>query len=713
MYLDQAIHDERHTRSGDARLVHFWDADSLFFTAFGFRGLRTRDIATNTTLAQALLSAGMLGPVSILSHHRVELFSQLDRRAHDLGDRMGSDSGDLDAFLDSYQREVSQWDEVVADIRRAANTDKLKTTVEALHSLERMDRKTFVLFEATAGTLASRIRRVLTDTRTIEYAAADLPKTKQILGDPRFSMFLEGLMRYRQGPRPNIAADAAALTTLAILNDRARGSSDPVYPRFFTSTKSLRMLYSSEEWARQELRYSLKGDPRRVGTIWRDAYYYILRAMFPALNSTTASSSPGLLPDRPEFDELDGISRELLRAVRTGDRELEKVADEYLLSNGKPLWDVIEDLEDSGRAAVWLRLAREDHAKRWATGIQAIRLLSTHELTREAINRVFEDTTKKMRKEIIGASCHTGLLQAFSSVSGYVGHGLASDGMSRITQLASIRWGVEPSDLADFVGVALDGGVQVSFARLSSVKWLLRSVSRVERACVCLFSVDDYTSARRLIEMVPESKRSAALVAMLLAARIRERRLPSASAVLAMMDECQRSFERLAHRDQAALCVAYGYVAFHLWRRRQEAVVAETPTDEVGWAAWSCGIVETRLSEMDDSLRVFALNHVVYVQTVANLRRLDESTDFVRLKVLAESTGLYRLADTVGHGITLMARRDPLWKENRAAWLIKYKSDLSEADDWLSQAQRSGLPDREVDQHVEFLRATIRDAQAR
>lgn len=714
MFLEQAVHDEQHVRAKDARVVHFWDADSIFFTAFGFRAMRSRDFSSNTVLAQALLSAGLIGPVTMLSHHRVELFSQLDRRVRDIEERGTSDSDELDLFLDSHPAESAAWDDAVPTLRRAVSSGTMEATLDAVRSLQSIKRDTFVLFEATTDTFANRLRRVLADSSLVDYGAVDLPSTKQVLGDPRFSMFLEGVMRYRHlnHQTANIAADAAALTTLAILNERANTSSEPVFPRFFTSTASLRQLYSSEEWVRQELQYVIRGERNRLGTVWRGPYYYVLRTMFPALDSSRTFAPAALVPDRPRFEQLVTLSNELINAVRAGDGDVEDMADSYLLSDGKPLWDVIEDLEDSGRAAAWLRIRPSEYAKRWSEGVSAIRGLSTNQLTRDAINRVFADTTVKMRSEVLDAACHTGLIRAYSAVTSPAGnHQMPAAQFSRIDQLASIRWGVPARKLLDFLGVGEKSSHVERSLKLSSVRWLLRSPRRLECASVCLLAVDDYTTVRRLLGRLPASKHSPGLLAIGLAAKIRESRVFTPYELEETMMECQRTFESLGDSDQVRHSVAFGYVAFHVWRRSSFASDPDAPNDDLHWASWSSSIVEDRLDSMEPELMRFALNHVVYVQSVANLLRPNSFTMASRLKELAEVTGLYRLADTVGHRMTLTARRDPLWQDNRAAWLLAHQSELDEASAWLRKAQMGAVSDREVDQHREFLDATLRDAQ--
>lgn len=720
MNLDQAVHDEHHFRSHDGRVVHFWDTDSIFFTAFGFRALKANQMSTKETLAQALLSAGLLGKVSILSHHRVELFANLEDRVERISADQLSDKSELAKFLDTFPTVQDSLEDVAPAIRQAMSSNPsiagLRSAFEALRTIEP---EAFILLEAASGTLAQRYRKILLDSGVLDYSAATLPGTKQILADPRYPMFEEGVERSRRDRRffriSQNAADAAALTALAILIDRASFEDPPVLPRFFTSAPSLQHLYRTEAWVRQELSYPIRSERNRRGTIWRTADYYILKAMFPALASDVPTPEHAIVPSVPTYEELSWLSRQLIRSILLGDETLEKFVDSYLLSDGAVLSDVIDDFSSAGMATIWLRLDRDVLKDRWSDGVAAISQLSGHELARAAIDDVLNETTDHLRTEIVGARNYAAVVRAFSDLEQLMSQSSDSELIQKLDDLGTIRWGVSTDRITHLLDIS-----GISSRRPSGSSSLLRpevvlrdlTIEHAETLSSILIGLDSFSAACSVASGFAPVSQTACLQIISLGARVRERRLVPDLELRSIMQEVQSLYSSLSQVEASRLCLGFAYTALHAWRRSMDALQSiASPQDSRGWARWSIDIVRSHIDDVSDSQFIYALNHLVYAQTIANIESHDRHLLAARLRDFADSTGLYRLADTVGYHQFLLALRDPLWERNPAQWFLVHRDDLEEAQRWLDRARRGALSDREVIQHEDYLRSVVRDAQ--
>lgn len=101
--------------------------------------------------------------------------------------------------------------------------------------------------------------------------------------------------------------------------------------------------------------------------------------------------------------------------------------------------------------------------------------------------------------------------------------------------------------------------------------------------------------------------------------------------------------------ERQRLALGVGYVLFHAWRKSSAAIRIDTqPEDFDGWAALSRDIVLSRLNQFSRDLLVLAMNHVVYVESMAGLEGEHTVGLVAALRAQAGETGLYRLFDTLG-----------------------------------------------------------------
>ena len=231
--LEQAVHDAQHERVGDA---DFWDDDSLHVPVRGYVALtKEQHRSSKDGLAQALFSAGFLGRVKLLRPHRGEFLGQIATWQESTG---GEPPTPLDSVLGDPQ--VGQ----ILAITRSMSSDQLseKQISHALQELRRVDYRAFILVESMAGVWQERLLRLtrsqgLIDLHSYGRSLAELSQTTE------FRELSSELSRLRSDHRPLATAiDAAALASLIFMNRESVEGSGRVFPRFFTSSESLKRM---------------------------------------------------------------------------------------------------------------------------------------------------------------------------------------------------------------------------------------------------------------------------------------------------------------------------------------------------------------------------------------------------------------------------------------------------------------------------------------
>lgn len=720
VHLEQAVHDAHHEAEGGVAVVHFWDDDSLFLPSFGFEELRqkraypraggtAKDLANRTTrddvVTQALFAAGYLGPVSMLAPHRVEYFSLIERRMEQKADRPFSKR--LDDFLDSRSEELDQLLDVGHELNRLVGTRDPADTKKAIRLLRDIDPWTFVLMENTTHAWPERVKRLLSTGQLIDLGLAELPTSGEILADPTFDQIHEGLVRAGGSHRTVATAiDAAALTSLAILVRRLSEPGASLYPRFYTSSARIRTLFHGEEWFRECLSFKIPGDGGRLrtGTAWRDPYYYQLRARFPSLRP---SASRGNKTVGPTLHQLDVLSARVKSAVVEGSAEVDRLLSSSVTPDGRPLLALITALERMGMADIWLTSDPADYAQRWRDGLSAIWTMSTLDLTRQCMSSVYDelndDTVRSVNLYEVQIDIMTGLARAVTLSK----RDRLRNELGDMKNLGLERWGISAPGQSHHPLPLIEGvGTARSLLYWSDPERLYKNPTDLVLTVGLLLSIDEFDLALRVLDPY-EGDRTGTLGVMYLAARVRAANYVSDETLATIVNDLFSIWEAISEREKLRLALGFGYVAFHAWRKSSPAIaVAAAPADPSGWADFSRRIVRDRLHEFRRDRLVLALNHIVYVESVAGMEGADSLALVSSLREQAGETRQYRIFDTLGWREYLLLEREGRVADVGAGLSRIERLEASLED--LRTASLGAYRDREVAEHLQIVSEAYR-----
>jgi len=686
--LKQAVHDVGHEHGPGIRVTHFWDADSLHFPVAGFRGYHENTSLQRHQFIQALLSAGYIQPVSLLPTHRVELFAHIQGLERTDRGTQTSYSAQLDAFLTEHSHELrslAAFEETYRN-RRDVGID------EAVALLQDLDRHQFTLVEATVSPWEERAARLFKRGYVTQPSAARLPTMSHVLRDPRFDMFIRGLRRHgNENRRPmSDAIDAAALTTLAILNERAPARDRGLYPRFHTSSATLRTLYREETWVRENFAFRLNpNEPEPTGTIWRGTYYYRLRTFFPSLRFSGVALNGG-----PALAELEALLEDLGEAP-SGDSVALGALERHQFSDGSTVEECIRQIESSGMARLWLNYGRHDFARTLIEGMNAIRELGSVEATQEKVDAIQLDYSSYLAT---GASEVLFGLEVLSHIAVALKHFTVS-----AVSLGVIRWGVDIETLREWAAPSRSLGAEAFVLQMLDIDWRNAGVDTMEPVCALLLGIDEFELVERLIgSMTPRgSIHPLGLRLMKLAAKLRVERYFSPTQLADIFDEAKGLWEEASDSDRGKLSLAFGYIALHCWRQGDGSVgPLGIVHDSEGWARWSSKVVRDELHRYSGPMLDYAMNHIVYIETLANVGRYDLPALASALEDVAVQSKEYRFLDTVAYRKYLLAARDRRLDTDFESWSRLYARPLVDSLALLGAANRLAESDREVLQHL-------------
>lgn len=700
--LRQAVHDAYHEHGDEVDVVHYWDMDCLYLPALGFKGFADNRQEDDDVVVGSLFSAGFLGGVALTGAHKSELFSQISFWARDEVQASDSYAEALSAFLE--QQDLRALENLSESLGDAGDVVDLEG---ALAQLRRLDRMSFAYVESVSGPWMQRVNRLLRDPSILDLSRPG-PSTDEILADPRFEAFVDGVNRHRRGGRTfSTAVDASALTAIAILNDRAKATGAKTFARFFTASSTIKRLHASEKWVQDEFSFpftTIEG-VGAAGSIWRDSYYYLLRAFFPALSPHTSAvaRSPG-----PAVEELSELSSELHRALDSGEDQLVRMAETHVFSDGDSLSELIADLESAGMARIWLRFDISDVALGAVEGLEGIRRLASIEDSHTLVGEFFSGLEQNLRLEIGDLHLSVRIASSVSTALERVKLPEDSKGVSLSRDLGSIRWGLEPSPAEDLVLVPSerDGphGYDV-ILEFFDLDRLQAGVEPAERAMAVLLGFELFHLARSLAQRIKaRDLRSPRLDLMVEVAELSAAGRTTDSTLAERFERLRLKWNSLHEAEQEQLALGYGFAAFKVWERSESAVLADSsPRDDRGWASWSISVVEPMLTRYSGVRQAFALNHVVYVATCAGLEKPSIPGYAVDLANLGARYRQYRFLDTVGYRRYLLARRSLPSDGPDSPWRDEVCDSVRQGLDELRTALALAPRDREVRQHLQVV----------
>lgn len=694
--LSDAVHDASHESDPSRVVVHYWDTASIFQPVRGFRGFETttsRDPAD--LVVQALFAAGMLGPIALTASHRIEFLRLLDRWTREDGERSTSYQQDARRFLARHQ--LQRIDDLARAVRYATRSGDASEAFAELRGLDRLD---FAYVESLNGPWPARLKRLVADKQLLNLGSPG-PAHEEIADDRRFSALVEEVRRQRErsgGSSLSVAFDASALTAVAILNERAVADSSQPYVRFYTSSSSLKRVWRGEGWVRELYEFPLDPLGSRYGTVWRTSDYYLLRAIFPSLSPRSAYAS---LPGSPSFEELKALSEQMEAARAASESELVHLARSYVFDSGADLAHLIAEFEAAGMAQVWLSYDISDFALELVDGLNSIRKLRTIESTNgilaEALQAAGASVEEKTTEVAFAMSIVEPLWMALSRMV----PAKAEPTVSITQELGSVRWGLIYPDDSDRIASPTHDAGQASQQILSflSISELARSVTEVQRLAAVLIGLELYRPANHVLSYArAASTSSLALTLMGLVCQVELARERDDIALAA--DAVVDFWSDLDPPDQDSLVLGCAYAMFVAWEGTRGQEWIRHPRDDHDWARWSFESVRDRRHRLSGIAADFALNHLVYVGTIAGIRDPELSAFALELEARVRRVPNYRFLDTLGFRQYLLAVRGLSGRKPTAHWRQSHCPQLISGVESLRRAVSLAPADREVMEHL-------------
>lgn len=653
--LRMALDDIALEKSG-YELVHLWDDDSLYLPirgALGYESSMPQD--PNSRVAQALFSGGFVGSVSMLAAHRAELVGHIARWS-------------LDSPKSSHANEQVRRLIASPAAQELMNAARLLTNVpthsetavhEVIRRFAQLPRESLVVLEAVWGDWRTRLQEFV----DVEHLKLDPvgPTVEQAVQQPLFEQISSAVAGMRDPQRSlSTAVDAASLTSLALLCGEARNGAKLV-PRYFTSSRSLQRTAARHPWLRHEFQTSggeSNGEPRDA---WVPPEYYLLRATVPSL------ARPGIEPtvkDVPslELEQLKTLSIELETALRGGSEAVADLLEQYDLTGDSSVSELVSNVRAVQQTQIWIEYSRRDvlperfEALRDLQRFGAARLLSKSvELQTEVLNL--------LEGELRDRTLSLDILESVNEVARHFERVKAGHPLSLTEDLGSVRWGLEYSGVEDSVTLSAASGSSsnhlAEILRFYDVGHLRNNDHAARRALAVLIGLDQFSLAHRLANVLvqPESSNELFLLRTVAAVGASGHRSESSLNNLANLVKSQ--YAALDVESQSRLALGYAYAAFSIWqfqahggawrefRSSYSGDLARWSVDVV-WEAFRRSLQNDGTSTSDLSL-AYAVNHVVYVCTVANLAFSDLEDLAESLERIARKLDSYRLLDTVGY----------------------------------------------------------------
>lgn len=642
--LLQAVHDVKHETAGLIRIEHFWDSDSIIVPIRGFRAFETQNDNTSpeNLLIQSLLAAGMLGQVRLTAAHRSELLALVDgwsTEPRDTDERFREDS---QRFLRRQEINILPWTQIAASIDGAGNADR------ELKELTSRSGTYFAFLESVAGHWRTRWNRLVEEQQIVNLAPSG-SALSDLMMDSRFDTFAQSIAAARHRPRPLATAiDAAALVEIARLNDASREGAG-TYPRFFTSSPSLKRAFRESVTIRRALSFSYSSLlSSRVDTVWRDSDYYFLRASIPSLMRQGIS----VQNDGPSINELESLAYAMAGLIDKG-KILDSASMRVIQRDAEPLIEAIRRFEEMGMAHIWLSVDFRELVTHLYEGLSETLPQNQSSETRQRAGR----NLARLSREVQGEAQDFGLALEMAGAIQDAGSAIVTSRgdpcMSLSSDLGGVRWDVTPSAETDricFGDRVLDGALASHLFTIDAIK---SNVDEAERACALLLAFDDFLLVSKLVNALSPNADSDRLRLMSQVARIHSSPEAPSRAEFNLLTV---TFSSLESTRQDALVLGFALAAFSLWQKGLGATRESTPPRVDDIFMWSFNEVEKRVSEFHGLRRDFALNHLIYVATCGGINPTGMAAWVAEFDPLARRSDNHRFLDTLAWRILHMSR---------------------------------------------------------
>lgn len=654
-FLEQAVHDAQHERVGDAEILHFWDDDCLHVPVRGYGALvKEQGRDSKDGLAQALFSAGFLGRVKLLRPHRGEFLGQIATWQE-------STVSEPDLRLSDLLGDP-QVGQILA-ITQSMSSNQLSDTEirDALQELRRVDYRAFIQIESMAGAWQERLLRLTRSQGLIDLRAYGRPLS-ELSQTTEFTVISSELSHLRNNHRPLATAiDAAALASLIFMNRESAEGAARVFPRFFTSSPSLKRLYSRSHWLREQLQFSMPGSQRK-GTVWRDGDYYFLRSLFPALRLNSHQHLAEADDEGASLAELQDLVVQLSAAIDAGGREASALVSQYVFKDRTPLSELIDDLERSRMTRIWVTFDQRSLPKDLIESLSLLSLLNRDERASEAALKFEDEIGGRLRTEIVEYRMSTEMVEAVQEKTAAMVKSPSWRGeLSLKVDLASVRWGVEYDDARDNIALRSesDGKVRTEVLRDFDIEELRNDPEASKRSMAILLGLEEFELASDLIARVGHQDSSPTHSIMTFVALLGSKRLMSETQLGLSVRYVQEQWELLDDPDRSKLVLGYAYAVFAAWYRSDSggAWNNRSARDQLGWAAWTIKIVQAYESSLSPIARLYAANHVVYVAASADIAVDGFDSRLLDLERLGVTLDEFRFLDTVGYALLMRVIR--------------------------------------------------------
>jgi hypothetical protein len=694
--LDQAVQDALLDQSGQGRVTHLWDDDSLYLPLRGFVSLgESHQQQPSDMVAQALFASGFLGTVSLLAPHRSELLAHIATWARERSMTEAAFKAKAREFL--RRPEVSAVQNIAESLTQVDDLDE-ESVERALERLRALEPLSFVYVEALSGGWIRRVKRLVDESQLLDLSLLG-PPTESLLASDNFNRLAERLSHQRGGTRPlSTAIDAAALTSLMAMTEDVRTGQSDIHPRFFTSSPTLKRLYAQEPWVRQALEYHLgsRHHQSTSSTAWRESTYYYLRALFPALRLDAAA---GEKSEGASLDELELLCSNLHEALGVGSSEALALVSDYKVQDDITLADLVTDLESSRMSRIWLRYSKSV-AENLLESLRAIGRVDDADKEHRVVETLEGEFVKKLQSELEERRLCVRMVDAIAGAITQLDRAGQQGYLSLRRDLAALRWGVQFDDERDRIALHTAAGSDAyrELLQVYDIDVLRRDVTVAERTMAVLLGLEKFDLARDVLASIGDAVSSDSLNVMSMVARLGSKDSFNEDQLLFAVQLLQAQWKQLDDKGKIRLGLSYGYAAHVAWSRSVHggAWGMKNPKDDNGWARWSVDIVYDRLSMQDEWGLIYGVNHVVYVATRAELDvpRLHElAADLERFAVQMDE---YRFLDTVGYRLYRDAARDVSIDRSLA------EGKLERALEYLARASQLATSDVEIRQHLEL-----------
>jgi hypothetical protein len=712
--LDNAIYDVQ----AEARnmLVYIYDADIIINSILGLTSWDSTtpvpDVASLRYVTRALFSVGFLPRAHLLRPHLVEI----ERFIKHIPAPQGMESG----FRMHHLRMLSRlWQLDKHDQRIKEYADNLA----ALESVIRSEGfEIFVKLELCYGGLAyDRLLRILP---RCNFRSTSFKHPTMRAGD-RIATKIAGELskRNRSDRQINNWVDGYALSELA----HHIAGRQPV--RFYTETTSIK-------WNRRlRLFHDLSGR-----SVFRDAEYFIMRCSFPAVGFSHLKGLPNASTSNErtisDLVALNTQLSELLSAGReAGAIELERaIESEKEAGSGQTLAQLIEDFYQ-------LKFLRNVFLGRWQVPepmAEFVPYLTNffHDpqrlsAMRQALGRSFSVTTEALEEEIAQLVKWRSDVSRFREGIKVRRREFSSRTPDPWRDLGLGRWGFDVllpeqvrrnlskwvDELADedesADRLASDLALQATadayatseeFVLILCQLWCLKMYERLViewQENAGRFSADEI----RIVEILYNVAQIKTL-----SIGFDDQRAAGTKRVLSIVHDAEESLAKfLVSPDSRVVGVGYmgeAHVTYWAWHRLIE--LNETVTGQ--------RMAERSFDAAQNALGVFgthslawafAINHCVYVGTVANVRGTETESLRAELVLVNSKHNHYRFADTLARQFTEEVRREVL-RHGPAAITAnepykKHVCSLIRRALSLLDDKRPFFGDEEVDQHWKLL----------